>query len=308
MLRSFRGQLEKGVYPTTLRLPLWARPMSIQPALRRLSISEIKAKLISETFLLERGLRISPLRPEIPPTLSPIRILPIIREIAPIDGVEVVEWMHISAAENTVLQARILEYNSLGSQIVGANGDPYIPGVVVENIRFLSELGSTIASRGYSIVSTPRGNFNVPNLGNTTGVFRDLISWASTSYIGKVQTVGTLLKWRDLAQTPITQPVGFFMDLAGNVAPHFFVQQPPRPALTVTVRQIFSSDKPQTIKLNFRDPTNYSNIVGTKSVAIAAGTSEVTYTLSSFPYVPPLVAEIKPQDGVQTRLESYTVS
>jgi hypothetical protein len=222
----------------------------------------------------------------------------------------VVETMsvHNCAAENAVLQARIAEYNRLGSELAGANGDGYIPGVVVEDIKFQSQSGATVSSQGYAIATTPRGNFNVPSLKKAPGVFKDLISWGSMSYLGAIQFNGTLLKWKSLAETPINQTVGFYMDTRGNVAPNFFVQQPTRPALTVTVTQVFSSDQSQTLKLNFRDPTDYSRIVGSKNVSIASGTSQVSYTVSAFPYVPPIVAEIQPQDSIQTKLESYTVT
>jgi len=120
--------------------------------------------------------------------------------------------------------------------------------------------------------------------------------------------VVNLLKWKSLAETPINQAVGFYRDSAGNVAPQFFVQQPTRPALTVTVKQVFSSDTDQTLNINFRDPTNYAKVLGSKKVDIAAGTCEVTYTVTAFPYVPPLIAEIQPQDKTNTNLQQYTVT
>jgi hypothetical protein len=295
-------------YPTTVRFPSWVGFRTIKLALSRLSISEPKVKLISEKFELERGLSLSPYKPKLKPTLNPLEILDSIKVEAPVDGTEVVEWMQISSSENVVLQARIAEYNRLGSQLAGANGDGYIPGVVVEDIKFQSQPGTTVSSQGYAIATTPRGNFNIPSLKKAPGVFKDLISWGSMSYLGAVQFNGTLLKWKSLAETPINQTVGFYMDTKGNVAPNFFVQQPTRPALTVTVTQVFSSDQSQTLKLNFRDPTDYSRIVGSKNVSIASGTNQVSYTVSAFPYVVPLVCEIQPQDSIQTKLESYTVT
>jgi len=43
-------------------------------------------------------------------------------------------------------------------------------------------------------------------------------------------------------------------------------------------------------------------------IDVGAGQVQVTYTVSAFPYVPPLVAEIQPQDYVQTKLDEYVVS
>ena len=295
------------LYPTTIRLPVWARPMTIRTAVSRLNISDFRVRQISPEFELERGLARSLFKPEFPLALSPATLMERLSGEAPIDGVEIVEWMQISAVENTVMQARIAEYNQLGSELSGQSGDPYIPGVVVADIRFNSDLGATVTSRGFAVATTPRGNFNVPSLSKQPGVFRDLISWGSMSYLGAMQWTGSLLKWRSLAETPIRQTVGFYMDLRGNTAPNFFVQIPTRPALSVTVRQRFSSDGGQTLGVNLRDPTDYSRVVGTKSVAIAKGTSEVTYTMSAFPYVPPVVAELQPEDARSTKLELFEV-
>jgi len=295
-------------YPTTLRLPVWARPLTLPRALRTFKVSELRARVISREFRLERGLMRSPYKPTFRPVLDPADILNSIRAEAPVDGREIVEWMQISAAENVVMQARIAEYNRLGSQLVGDNGDPYIPGVVVEDIKFNSETGSRIRTRGFAIATTPRGSFNVPSLGKNPGVFRDLISWGSISYVGTVQWIGSLLKWKSLAETPIRQTVGFYRDYRGNSAPNFFVQRPTRPALTVRARQRFSTDEDQTLTINFRDPTNYTRVVGSRSVDIARGESEVTYTVSAFPYVPPTIAEIQPEDDTQTKLEEFVVT
>jgi hypothetical protein len=294
-------------YPTTIKLPLWVRPLTLRYSLASLRISDFSVRRISPEFSI-KGLFRSPYRPDIRPTLNPAEILEDVRVIAPVDGVEVVEWMQIAAAENIVMQARIAEYNALGSQLVGQSSDAYIPGVIVEDIRFESTPGRNVSSRGFAIAFTPRGNFNVPSLGKAVGVFRDLISWGSISWVGSIQYIGNLLKWKSLAETPITQTVGFYMDQRGNTAPQFFVQRPTRPALTVTVRQVFSSSDRQTLTVNFRDPTNYANVLGSRKVDIAEGTCEVSYTVSAFPYVPPLVVEIQPQDNVQTKLERYVVT
>jgi len=306
-LSEFREALIR-VYPTTVRLPLWVRPITLRQAIMSLRISDVSVRRISESFSL-RGLMKSPYRPDLNPMLHPEEILPEIQSMASIDGREVVEWMQISAAENVVMQARIAEYNALGSQMTGTSGDPYIPGVIVEDIKFQSIMGVDVATQGYAPVITPRGNFNVPNLRKSTGIFRDLISWGSISYnIGGIQFISNLLKWKDLATTPIRQTVGFYMDNKGNTAPLFFVQQPTRPALTVVVKQTYTSNDKQTITINFRDPTNYTKVLGSKQVDVPAGTAEVSYTVSAFPYVPPVVAELQPKDNVQTKLESYTVA
>jgi hypothetical protein len=299
---------EVRLYPTTFRLPLWVRRATLGTSINRLSISDLTARQISPTFELERGLMRGLYKPEFPIALNPNTLMSKMVTIAPTDGIEIVEWMQISGVENIVMQARIAEYNRLGSELAGQSGDPYIPGVTVEDITFNADTGAAVRTRGFGVATTPRGGFNVPSLGKMPGVFRDLISWGSMSYLGSYQWIGSLLKWRSLAETPIRDTVGFFRDSVGHVAPNFFVQIPSRPALSVVVRQRFSSDKDQTLGVNFRDPTNYSRTVGSKSVAIAKGESEVTYTVSAFPYVPPVVCEIGPEDNTQTKLEEFVVT
>jgi len=295
-------------YPTRVRLPLWARrnALTLRGALERLRISDLSVSRISSEFK-PRMLMRPFLDPRLPESLDARTYLDVTVREVPTDGVEVVEWMQIAHADRLTLSARALEYNRAGSQLVYDNGDSYIPGVTVEDLRFRKESGSTVRTRGYGIADTPLGSFNLPTLKKSTGVFKDLISAATMSYCGSVQWTGNLLKWKELATTPIKQTVGFFSDARGNVAPNFFEQLPTRPKLTVTVRQTFSSNDAQTITMKFRDPTDYSRVLGTKTVDIPAGTSQVTWTMSAFPYVPPTVAEVQPQDETQTSLEEYVV-
>jgi len=272
-------------------------------------VSEPRVRVISREFIKERGLVRSLYMPEFRPTLNPADILERLRaEVTP-NGVDVVEWMLLAAAENAVLSARVEEYNRLGSELISGSTDSYIPGLIVEDCRIRKEDVSTVRRRGYAIAETPRGNFNIPLLGKSPGIFRDLITWASMYYLGPfVQHNESLLKWKSLAETPIRQTVGFYRDIRGNSAPNFFVQRPTRPALTVRVRQRFSTDEDQTLTINFRDPTNYTRVVGSRSVDIARGESEVTYTVSAFPYCPPVIAEIQPEDNTQTKLEEFVVT
>jgi hypothetical protein len=293
-------------YPTAVRLPLWAGRLSLRAAVERLRVGELAVRRLSSEFSL-RGLSVSPLFPKLKVALDPNEVLPEIERYAAVDGVEVVRWMQVAAAENAVMQARINEYNLLGSQMVGQSGDAAVPGVQVEDIKYSSELGATVSARGYGVAVTPTGNFNVPSLGKAAGIFKDLLSWGSISAVYSVQWVGNLLKWKSLASTPINQTVGFYMDTRGNVAPQFFLQSPPAPRLTATVRVVLECNSKQTVTINLRDPSNYTRTVATRSADVPAGQSEITFTLSSFPYVPPLVSEVQPQDGVQTKLNSYTV-
>lgn len=299
----------RGFYPTEVRLPLWTRPMLLKQALASVRISEVNVRQISMEFRPEARLIHSLATPELPVALNPLDIEAELRSMKPLVTGEVVEWMQICGVENVVMEQRIREYNRLGSEVIGRSNDPWLPGLTVEDVSYPSrQTGSGIRSAGFAVATTPRGNFNVPAMRKSPGVFSDIISWGSISYLGSAQWGGNLLKWKSLAETPIAQSVGFYMDRAGNQAPNFFVQKPATPRLSVRVRQVFSSDGDQTLGISFRDPTNYGSEVGTKSVAIAGGQNEVTYTVSAFPYVPPLVAMIQPEDKKSTTLDAYEVA
>lgn len=310
--KLLRGENEvvPRLYPTTVpSMPLWVRPLTLPRALERITIGELKARVIDPTFVEERGLARSLLSPTIPPSLSSLRVFEKLTTEKPLITGEIVEWMQIAGAENVILQQRIEEYNRLGSEMLGNSNDPWLPGCYVEDVGYSSgQTGSGIRTRGLAVATTPRGNFNVPALSKSPGIFSDIISWGGNSYLASYQWTATILKWKSLAKTPITSAVGFYKDYRGNSAPNFFVQTPPRPSLTVTVRQAFSSSDPQSLVMNFRDPTNYARILGTRSVDVAKGDSEVSYTLSAFPYVPPVVTEIQPEDVKDTKLTSYTVA
>lgn len=305
MAEEFREAILR-LYPTEVRLPAWARPLSIKASLPTLTLTDLDVKLVNEAFTL-KGLMRSPYRPDLKPVLDPSEIVEDIRAIAPVDGTEVVEWMQLAAAEYTVMQARIAEYNALGSQLVGGSNDAYIPGLVVEDVMMESVSGAVVSSRGYVTVYTPAGNYTCPNLGKSTGIFSNHLSWASIVWTRVVQFLANLLKWKSLASTPIKQTVGFFMDGAGHVAPNFFVMQTSRPMVRARTKLVFESNNEQTVTLNFRDPTNYKNVLLTKSFKIPAGTSTVLFTITAIPYIPPLVTEIQPQDNVQTKLNEFVV-
>jgi hypothetical protein len=304
-----RVELPVMYFPTRVVFPLWARRNAIllRQALNNLRIGEVTVRRLTTKFELPKGLVRPYISPRLPPALDPTVYLEAIKSEAPVDGVEVVEWMQFSFADYCALSARILEYNRAGSQLVGSSGDGYIPGVVVEDIRYVSQTGAAVRNQGYAIAETPAGRFNVPTVRKGYGIFRDLLSAGTMSWCGEIQFVGNLLKWKELARTPIRQTVGFFTDARGNTVANFFEQLPTRPALTVTVRQRFTSSDSQTIRLTFRDPTDYTRVLGQRSFDVAEGQSEVSFTMSAFPYVPPTIAQIEPEDNKQTSLDEYVV-
>ena len=113
----------------------------------RIALSSVKLRRAE--FDLEGGLLRSSLLPWVPVAVDSGAAMEYIAGEAPIDGVEVVEWMHYSASDQAVFGAMADEYNRLGSQLLSGSGDAYIPGVMVGDLRGQSIPGREVASRGY---------------------------------------------------------------------------------------------------------------------------------------------------------------
>jgi hypothetical protein len=225
----------------------------------------------------------------------------------PVDGVEVVEWMQFAAADNAVLEAMELEYNRLGSQVLTGSGDAYIPGVRVGDLRGESVSGYTVSSRGYGVVITPYGNYNVPVNGKITIAVRDLLAWATIPWVGSVQWVLSLIQWRDLATLPVRQRVRF-ANINGLVAPQFFsfVSRLPLPLVTFRIR--ITSDREQEVTLRGRGiKGSYETVIYETTFKIESGENEVICNVVGIPFVQSHTVEIQPSDNTQTVLDSLEV-
>jgi hypothetical protein len=301
-------------YPTRLMLPAWATGLSFRPTLRKFSVQNLTVRSISPEFNLDRipartnrNLLRSKIFPRLPPALDSRDYMKAIMSEAPVDGKEIVGWMQLSAADNAILDARCEEYNRLGSQLVGASDDPYIPGTVIEDINFLREKGRDVSSRGYGVADTPRGRFRVDAGGRGDGIFQDLLAWGAVPWVGFTQWVGDLLKWKVLANTPIRDAVGF-PNTHGLSAPQYVVLQSGRPALRVAVEQGFTTDRDQRLNLVWRDTSNFTRVLARDWIDLPAGVSELSYQVISFPYVPPAVYNMQPEDQALTRMDYLVTS
>ena len=299
------------VYPTTIKLPLWTKPLlPFRRALTTLKLDIHEIKLLDQEISnITEGLvsiRSGVFNKNVV-YLNAAKLYSQLKQQVNEDGVEIVDWMFRSHAENLVMRARIYEYNRLGSRIEGESGEAYIPGVYVVDMGFRSELGSTVRRRGYAILQTPRGNVNISVSGGRPFVARDYLAWGSVTYVGFSQYTGNALRWLSLAETPVTQSVGFYRDTLGNVAPNFFVQTPPRPALRATVNIVIQSDRDQTIRFVFRDPADYSRELKKTDVRVQQGTTNIQLSLSAIPFVPPVISQIQPQNETNTVLRQYIV-
>ena len=280
----------------------------------RVYVSNLKVEfrgveLISDKIDLKSGL----LRPStlfwVENVIDSGRAVRQIETEAPVDGVEVVEWMQLCAADCAVFEAMSDEYNRAGSQLLSGSGDAYIPGVKVGNIRGESIRGSTVSSRGYGNVVTPHGNFRVPVGGKTTIAVKDLIAWAAMPWCSAVQWLLTLLQWKDLATAPIDKRIRFGSS-QGLVAPNFF-KVGPRAPLPICVMNIgLTSNRPQTIKIKGRGLPgggSVDEVFFEDEVTIEAGQNEFTYAYWGFPVAPSITLELQPEDKTETVLDYIDV-
>jgi len=288
------------IYPTEVELPLWE--LKIASLISRVEIIEQSVNQISDIPNFT-GLKKPSFANYLPESLNPNDYLNYISSVAPIDGRQIVEWMHRAFADNAILSARAEEYNSLGSQFVSVSNDPYIPGAHVEDVRFQSVQGSIVLSSGYGVLVTPYGNVNIPVRGKATVVFKDLLIWASIPWVENIQWLGNIIKWKSLAKTPINQTIGFPL-VSGFSAPQFIAVSPRRPTVRLHVIATFSSNENQTLTIKIRNVNDYTKVISQTSVKIPAGQSNVIFTLRGIPYASTTVWEIQPEDGKQTALRS----
>ncbi len=262
----------------------------------------VDVKLKSEKVDLKSGLLKSLTLPWAPIAINSAEAMETIRSEVPVDGREVVEWMHYSSADNAVFDGMAEEYNRIGSELLSGSGDGYIPGVRVGDLRGQSISGSIVQSRGYGTVITPKGNFNVPVGGKTTFAKGDILAWAALPHVGSVQWLLTLLQWKDLARAPITNRIRFASS-HGLVAPNFFLI-PATFAPIRTLRVGITSDNRQTLTIRGRGTKgSYENVLFEDKVDIDSGENEFIYNVFGFPSVGAFTLEIQPQDNTQTVLD-----
>lgn len=267
-----------------------------------LTANRQQVRVMSPGIELKKGLALSPTLPWLPKAIVSDEILPNVKEAAPVDGTDIVPWMQEAAAEGAILDGACEEYNRLGSQLLSRSGDPYIPGVRVGDIRGESTPGYSVRRQGYGTVITPRGNFNVLDGGKATGIFSDILAWARCRAGWGVQWLLSLLQWRELAKTPITDRIRF-ANLGGFVAPNFLTVSPKLPTPLVVMRMGITSDKPQTIGIKGRSLTDYTGVLFEDSFPIDSGESETIYNILGFPFVGDFLLEIQPEDNSQTILD-----
>jgi len=270
---------------------------------------EWEHRVLTEAIELEKGL----IRPAafdwlVKPYVVDAEVRNVIAAEAPIDGSEVVDWMHDCAAANAVLFGAMEEYDRLRSKLLATSGDPYIPGTALSSdFKFRSEKAEVVDARGYSVVMTPVGTFNVPEEGCITIAERDFLGWvAGTGIRGRiVQWKGTLMRWVELASKTVTERVRC-VNINGLVAPQFFNIPAPLALPVNRTTVVVTSDKPQTLLLRGRSPANYGTVMFDFKQEIPAGQTSILYRVFGLPRATAHVLEIQPEHGTATVVDSIT--
>jgi len=293
--------------PTQLPLAKWAaeNPRIMEQGVENFGFGEFIVRRITETFDINRiPIKLSPLFPQFGKVLATEDVLPRIQQEIPVDGTEIVEWMHDATATNVVMTAREAEYN-VHSQFVTDTGDGYIPGVRVASMAFVRLRGYDYARRGYATVVSPAGEINVPRYTMQPIIGRDFLGWAYAGAQYGIQWKGVLGQLVRLADR-ITQAVGF-PNIDGKVAPFFVLQQPDRETQRAVVRMVVDSDRDQRMRIIFRDPGDYRRVIDEGEIEVPKGRSTIEFVVASYPAVPPVVNHMQPEDGTKTVLNSFEV-
>jgi len=289
------------VFPTVAKLPDWA----INAAYRNAVAMPGKPEISVVGPFSEAGLGKALEFPDAPETMDWDSIMSWVKDIAPIEEEQIVEWMQTAAAANVICSRFVDEYKRAGSLVIAKSGDPYIPGVKAEDIKFVSERGMTVANRGYGVVSTPAGNFNVPVPGKATGVFKNILAWGAVLQAFIKQWVGVLIKFRELVTNP--QDRISFPNYWGLTAPLFITHASSIPAPVNIAEFSISTNKPQTVVLRARSVDDYRDVLFEDKITLQKGQNVIQYPIFGFPVVPTMVIELAPEDQTNTILDYWTV-
>lgn len=202
-----------------------------------------------------------------------------LRRDAPIDGTEVVEWMHLSGAANILgdrLAPRIKAVTKTYFKWV--SGDPYIPGVYNDEYSVQRMLGRTadearVLRNGTTILTVPPGEKRISRNLEVQGLYR----WR-----GRIQWTFDLIK-NKIPKLPITDSIpipAVRAPAAGEgmyMAPYFPVTFTLiRPALITRFWMTFSTENPTKINIVFLD-ASYREI-GSTTIDLSPGTSTYIVT------------------------------
>ena len=283
-------------HPTLAVLPDWVDREIMTLGIGNLKIEPPTINPITPEFDIDRiDLEVSPILPQFGKALESSDLLTRLERETPVDGTEIVSWMHDSASATIIASAREAEYNK-HSQWAYVSGDPAAPGVGMAGLSFLSRAGYTVLREG-ATVNYPGGRLTMPLESSRDLITPDFLGWAATGKQYGYQWFGMLSQVRQIANK-IEDPTGF-LSYRGMKAPQYALAEAPQEQTMSTTEMIFSLNTPQRIKLDLRSPVNFTDVVDSAEVDLPAGECGLAVTAASYPAVPPLVYQLKPPDGLR---------
>lgn len=296
--------------PTRMRLPSWVDRDVMTEGVDEIASTSVDVVInrISEARPLEVLLD-SPLFPRISKEYRSQNLIEEFREEAPSDDVEMVDWMHRSAAEAAVLSGWAAEYNR-NSLVNIDSGDPTAPHdlIGVQDFNFDPTEGRNVASSGSATFRTPDREVSIANDSGQLAFGPDNIgAGAVRARAGNYQWNGKVAQFKELAETPIEEPIRF-PKLDNFNMPNVFNQAPPERSEQQKVSFNLSSAQEQDVRFAFRNPNDYTQKVTENTLTVPEGTSQVEFQISATPAVPPVLTEMEALGGGNVQsVESYSM-
>jgi hypothetical protein len=296
---------------TRMRLPSWVDRDTMTEGVDSVPSSlNFTVNRISGTRPVDR-LRQSPMFENVRKHFKAAPVLEDIKEKAPVDDQEIVGWMQQSAADSAVMSSWARAYGK-NSSVEAATGDPRFPAnESTADFSFRGQRNQELKSSGTATFQTPNGNVSIADKSSKLVADGDTIGWgAAESEDRGVQWKGTVAQFKDLAETPIENPLPFpevGSKMGRQKIPNILNQVPPEQSEETNINFNVSANGPKELNLKLRNPNNYNEILTEGTFSVPEGTSNVEFNMTSAPAVPPLATQITAQGDTQS-MESFTVN
>jgi len=259
------------------------------------------------------------------------KILKDVRKTIPLCDV-IHEWMRISYAHNVAISvmkqnyANVLatgkkgtmeaNFVTVGGIVDGKSDDPYIPGLQVQDISYVSETGETVANNGFAKLNTPYGIDHVPILDKKTIIKPKMLAWTAIPWVGTKQWIGAIVKWLKLVRNPFDLSKGGIPNVLltnkdateGLSSPVFLAHIPPRFGLRNDIELDIASNKDQRIEIYYRDPRDFTRALCKLTVPLQGNAvNKIRYSIRSLFGVPPMLMHIETPDNGLIAVKKFNV-